>query len=59
MTKIKREEFMNILFSVDITKRLVEKRQNMGGKNITTLVVNGIKTAKRIITCDGVDYFLL
>lgn len=57
MLAITRAEYLDILF--DNSKYIVEKIENFTETNVTTLVVNRIERAMRIISSDGVVYFKL
>lgn len=59
MLEITHTEYLDILFDNSITKCVVEKVQKTSEINTTTLVVNNVERAIRIITCDGVNYFKL
>lgn len=57
MLVITRAEYLDILF--DSSKHIVEKVENFTETNVTTLIVNRLERAMRIISSDGVVYFKL
>lgn len=59
MLEITRAEYLDILFNNSATKRVVEVMENTRESSITTLKVNNLERAMRIITSEGVLYFHL
>lgn len=59
MLEITKNEYLDILFNTLMDKLIVEKVVKTKEANITTLSVNYLEQAMRIITRDGVVYYRL